>query len=405
MKKERFDISLFSIIFIGFVIGSLCWQLSKVTGIPFYYPSLGLIVVYVLVYRIYVLFRWSVISTLLLYAVLLIYNNLNHFRDVNDIFLFPFGIFNFVFPLFISAVIVELLIEDDKCINMYYYGRIVFYIFVFTSILTIVSELISPGIARTVFVQNTMHRYQLTFSFAGIYGLSFVIATLVGIRKKIDLYDVLFLTLFIGAVVMSAFLINIIFSAVLVISAVIFRMKPKNIGVYIAILFGVMAIVLINISFLDDILPLLSGSKYSEYTHKAEQISNLMQYKDMSALLSIRSGVYYISIESFIKNALFGSGSWLKVAGHSFILDRLGFIGLFGTLFFVVSIFAISKRSASLLPKDYKGLYRIFIYILFLMLLFNPFDDKEFWLIIFVYIPLIITYYINRANKYDVSFK
>jgi len=397
MKKERFKISLFNITFIVFAIGSIFWPFTKITGISTFYPSLALIIVYVFIYRINILFKWSVISTLLLYIVLIMYDVLGHFRDVKEVHLYPFGVFNFVFPFFLSAVVIELLIANKDSNALYFFGRFSLYIIVFTSIMSIIYEIMNPTGARVV-MQDDMGNYIVNFTFSGIYGLSFVMSGIVGIRKKIDVSDVIIYGLFVTALLMSAFLTNIVFALGLVLMAIIFRINPKNIFIYIIVMICVLLFIISNVGVLVDLLPQLPGANKSDYALKAMQIADISQYHDKGAILLIRQEVYALSYESFIKNMFFGSGSWESIAEHSFWLDKLGFIGLFGSSFFLFSIYMIYKRSVSIIDIEHRGLYRIIIATLLLLLFFNPFYDKEFWLIIFVYTPLIMVYYINRAR-------
>lgn len=360
-----------------------------------FYPGVMLVVLYAIVNNGQVLFKKSVLAAFLLYLVLLLFDIANHFNNVEEVHLKPFGIFTFAFPFFLSALIVELILSNQNDKNRLFFGKMVFFIFILNSLFGTISELLSPGVTRNFFLREETSFY-ITFSFGGIYGLPFVIAAFIAIKSKFTLPNIFFMGIMIAAIVLAGFLTSLLITTFLVIAALLVRYKVKNLSLVMFFLLIFVFVLYSNLDFVIDLLPQLPNQSYS---NKVKDLVELSQSgAQTSSFMNIRANVYGASYDAILKHILIGSGSWNDVGKHSFWLDRVGFIGIVGTFFFALPMYLTYTRSILICPVEYRKFYRIIFLLLAALLFLNPFYFVDFWLIIFVYLPLVILYLSHVAK-------
>ena len=331
-----------------------------------------------------------------LLSILKIYDLSGYFIDFPEVHLTYFGVFSLVFPYFLSALIIEnlLILKEDAFPIVIKVAKISLYIIVINSILTIVSELYFPGITRNISARTNFPSWVTTHTFGAIYGLPFILsAILANYRGKKKFFYVAFFII-LGSLLVAGFTTALLFSALFFITALLIRYRVKNIIYFVSFFTILLIVVFNNIAYVIKILPKLPNPVYSQkitdFTMILEGDGN---YTD------IRAGVYQVSLESFRENLLFGSGTWKSVGEHSYFLDRLGLLGFFGTIFFIVVLFNLFNRAILIIPKEGIITYKYWFFILMVLLIFNPFYNFDFWLIMFVYLPFFICYLIIDSKK------
>lgn len=198
------------------------------------------------------------------------------------------------------------------------------------------------------------------------------------------------IVLFILTLIKAAFMTALSISIFCLMLGLLLRFNVKRKFLIIGGMVFFMVIVLFNLQF---ILSLLSNFSGDTYQKKAKEIFELQQASGVTEFITnFRYGVYQRSIDSFLSNPFFGSGDYNYIGQHSYWIDRLGFIGIFGTLFYFFTLLTIYKRSMLLINKDDRQIYRYIMSIFFIIMVLNPFESPDFLLIVFVLIPCIINY-------------
>jgi hypothetical protein len=261
----------------------------------------------------------------------------------------------------------------------------VFYCFLIAIFLSFTTELIFPGISR-VRDLSSLPKLFWTMGFGMIYALPFVAATILtalsGFYKHIIAIGLLIFCAYSGFLTLTLFMfigISIAYYEALgKLARVIFlySVVVVGIGIYIVGIGG------IGVSLLN-VLP------NEAYLQKAEQLGKVNNSAN-GGLEDLRGGVYSISLNSFNQFPFFGVGDYSesKIGYHSFWLDKLGFIGLFGTIPYLIILITFYRYLKKRYFLNDKVWVRLNI-LLFCLLFTNPFQFWDFWIIIYVVLPII----------------
>lgn len=130
---------------------------------------------------------------------------------------------------------------------------------------------------------------------------------------------------------------------------------------------------------------------------RLRSISELLTFQqiDSNSDLANRASLYWLSVETFFKNFLFGVGGKEFgangiVGAHSEILDNYAYYGvLFGTIF-IFYLISVYKNNASSFDGNFKRAYRLIFIAYFVQCLFNTSYNEEMLFVVFFISPSLI---------------
>jgi O-antigen ligase len=137
------------------------------------------------------------------------------------------------------------------------------------------------------------------------------------------------------------------------------------------------------------LLPYFEGTNF--YAH----LGGLMEFCGKTSVVDVtydvegRTGLYKLSLYTFIHNPIFGDAKG-ACGGHNFFLDHFAQMGIIGMAPFLIYMYRRFKFACNVLSKEQRTVYLICI-IGFLMLGFlKGMNGIDFWTYMFVYIPCIL---------------
>ena len=162
------------------------------------------------------------------------------------------------------------------------------------------------------------------------------------------------------------------------------------------------------------ILPLLSPTIMGSILHEAKiAVGNESYYYDKldSFEYSItnegaeevggdwgeRKELYTLSKSGLVGNLIFGTNQ--NVGGHSSFLDRLGLLGLFGIIPFLIFFISQSRFSGNCLPKQSRLYYYEGLFMGILMLSLKSSLQVETMVVLFAVLPITTSYLSNDNIK------
>lgn len=393
LKKSGF----FVIIVYLLIIGQIFQVFKQITQIGTFWPSVILLMIYTIIYNPIAFLKNTNLRVFLLFFVIIIYDNADHLNNLPEVVLNPFGLFSMIFPFFILVLLLENLqvtnYNDEKVISNI--GKFSTIIFIVSVAISLISEIKYPGISREK-DKIILSTWAWSLSFGAIYSLPFLLMTFIALYKgktsKLWLISILIL----GLLIAMGFLTALFLTMMALIVGLLFRFRKKK---YYAVSIIVILIGLFSLSSLNtfiDYLPQLPNAIYQE---KAKDLSVISQTRGTNNIIAgTRQGVYEASIRAIRKNPIFGTGDFNKVGQHSFWLDRFGFIGIFGTSFYIIVILGLFQKARKLLTDSENQFYKLMISLVIGLLFLNPIEWPDFWLVIFFLIPSIIVY-LRRESK------
>lgn len=394
VEKKRMKLTqanLFVFIVTLLIVGQIFQIFTLITRIPTFYPAIALLLLFTVLINPSVFKSSSLLLTLLLFAALSTINMANHLKNLPDVLLEPFGIFTMVFPYLVTAIILENLCIFNRRDNSipYKIGRFFLMIFILSLFITLINEILFPGITRGGNTQN-LPVWAWTLSFGSIYGTPFVLMTIIAFYKGNNIKLFFFILVIFFMLISAGFLTALILSVITSLSGLFFRLNIRK--TYFALsailLFTIFA--LYNLNVFVAFLPDLPNQVYQQ---KAKDLTELQKNESAAELIfSTRQGVYDHSLKAIFRAPFFGTGNYDDIGQHSYWLDKIGFIGLFGIMFYLLVLYSLYKRSILLLNKIEVEFYKILIIIVMGYLFFNPVEWPDFWLIIFILIPSLIIF-------------
>lgn len=384
------------------VIGVNFGLFTRITKIPTFWPSVILIIIITIFANSVVLTSRSVLLTLLLFLVIIIYEYFNHFNGLPDVMTKPFGIFSIVFPYMLVAIIIENLLVLKRYSNtlLSQMGRFSLLIYILALFISVINEISHSGIMRSNFQDHqNLPVWLWTVSFGTLYSMPFILMAIVMLYKGKMSY--LYVIIIVFSVIKSGFTIALFVSGIGLLIATLYRLGIKVFYFNLLIVMVVAVIGLYNTNAIVGFLPELPNTIYSEKSSDIIKIVNNINFIDM--LASTRQGTYDASVNTIIKYPFFGSGDFQDSGQHSYILDRLSFIGFIGTFFYIVVLLTLYRKALLLIPKNAQKAYSYIFLTICILLIFNPIEWPDFWVSIFVILPSIIVYLSNEEDsKYSL---
>lgn len=382
-SRDQIFVAIISLLIIGLIGG---W-VKRLTLLPLYWVSVVLLVAHTIYFNRKIRITNLILFPSLVGLVLVFYDLFGHYNDVPDVYLYPFGPPTDIYPFVLSALI---LINIFSSFRQHYViiklNKISIWLFAIGCAFSLITETFYPGISR-IRDLDEVPRYFWTFTFGTFYSLPFLTLALLSDLRGVRKFLVGFLILAISAY--SGFLTLMIFTLAAILISY-FDSFAKWLKV-LTVFGGVVLITIIgSIGLNRATIAVLSFLPHEEFAAKAahlEEISN-----DNSAdVEDLRGDVYSASVDSFISRPLFGVGSYSErfIGYHSFWLDKLGFIGLFGTLFYLIIFYSFYRYIYNWLYPWVLSWKRVNI-LLFVLLFLNPFQFWDFWIVVYVIVPIII---------------
>lgn len=382
------------------IIGVVFGLFTKLTKIPTFWPSVIVVLLITVFNNPIVLMRRSVLLTYALLSVIIVYDTLGHFNGLPIVATQNIGPLYIIYPYLLVAIIIENLLIFKKNSNaiIIRIGKFGLWVLIVAITISVISEIMFGGIMRSHITQTQdLPFWAWSVSFGTIYSMPFVLMSVIMCYKgkKYTMYIIIFL--FVFTIIRSGFMIALVITGVGSLMALLYRLNIKAFYFNIILVLVVILLSLSNINKIVSFLPKLPNQIYAE---KASDISKINEnHGFIDILASTRQGVYDTSINTFIEHPIFGSGNFIDSGQHSYILDRLSFVGIIGTFSYMVVLFTFFKRSSLLIEKSERKVYGYIIGTMFVFLLFNPIEWPDFWLSMFVIIPSIILYLSKVKDK------
>lgn len=370
------------------LIGLLADWVKRITFLPTYWPAILLLIMYTVKFNPNVFVNRLVITPFVVGIMLIVYSLLGHYENVPDPYVYPFGPMTDVYP-FIMAAIVLLNIErsDNRQRVIRNISKFTIWIILIGFMLSFTTEVLFPGTSR-VRRLDEVPVFFWTMSFGMLYALPFLGLILINFLKGYKKHIVSLLLIFFCA--HSGFLTLTIFM-LFGVSIAYFEKLKKWTRTAITV-FGLILVGLVSSVNLGEVaVSVLSLLPNDVYLEKAEKLTEINDSSN-GDVEDLRGDVYSTSLESFYKYPVFGVGDYStdKIGYHSFWLDKLGFLGIFGTipyLFILITFYFYLK-------KRYFKEDKIWLrsnYLLFFLLFLNPFQFWNFWMIVYVVAPVLKT--------------
>ncbi len=373
---------------------------TRLTKIPTFWPSV-LVVLFITIYtNSVVLALRSVLLTLLLLININVYSIFDHFNGVPETVTNLFGLFTIVYPYLLVAIIIEnlLILKVNDNALTYQIGRFGLGVIIIALTISVISEIMFVGIMRSDFAKLfNLPFWAWSVSFGTFNSMPFILMAIIMFYKGNKYMMYIIISMFIFTIIKSGFMIALVITGVGLLIAFLYRFNIKSFYLNIILLLLIFVLSFSNINNIVSFLPKLPNKIYTE---KATDISKIQENNNyLDILAATRQGVYEKSVNTFAKHPVFGSGYFWDSGGHSYILDRLSFVGIFGTFFYLIVLFTLFKRSCLLIEKSQKKAYVYIMGTIFLFLLFNPIEWPNFWLSVFVILPSIIVYLSKVENR------
>lgn len=253
----------------------------------------------------------------------------------------------------------------------------------------IVSE---PELLRQSDIKGEFHVFGTpAYSLTNAYMLM-VPALMYGIRtsKKWLLLFIIITTVLLCVVVYLSYVSTAIFlSAIAIVLAFLYNNNNEKKIITMIVICIVLLFLYVSGIFeavLDGLVSLFSGTAVQR---KMEDLRNIFLHTNTGGgSLSTRQNLHEISWIAFKNDLLFGS---LPVGGHSSILDRLGGLGLFGFIPYVLIFVYYYKRiSLVLIDKECRFFWTLSNIITFVLLFEKGIFGAEGWFIYLVIIPVFL---------------
>ncbi len=385
------------------IVGQVFQYFTRLTHIPTFYPAVIGLVLYSIYLNPKVFIKPSVVLSLLLYLILVLYDNSNHLNNLPPVLTSPFGIFSMVFPFFISALILEnlLIIVVDNFNVIFQLGKVSLLMVVLTVFVTFASELFFPGITRGGVFTANYPNWVWSMSFGTLYAMPFIFLVIVTYYRINNYGLILISLLFLSMIIRAGYVTALAFIFISTIIGVTLRYNIKEKLLVFLIVFLIGFFIFSNIGSIIQLLPDLPNPVYQE---KAKEFTDLQgNSSSFSDFMSnSRHGVYDETLQNILIDPFFGIGNYDKIGQHSFWLDKFTLLGGVGVLFYLLLILSLYYGANKLLLNSMKVTYNIVFILVLVFLFINPIEWPDFWLIIFVIIPSIIIFLsFTKMNKFE----
>lgn len=183
----------------------------------------------------------------------------------------------------------------------------------------------------------------------------------------------------------------ILFVFLLLISFVWSKRNSYVQNIFLCVFFFIPVVFLLNDSIMLGLLDNLSGivDASSPLHRKIDDMEDSILYDQLEGDLGVRSSLYGLSFETFISHPLWGTLDGEQIGGHSYFLDMFASLGLFGGLFLLWYVIDIIKYMSSFITGDVRAFYFMGIASFFIMGCIKSFSGNDFFVIPFIYLPLL----------------
>ena len=304
---------------------------------------------------------------------------------------------------------------ETRSKNQILIARYAIIISVFIMINTILVNLSSPGIVRSMvgFSSQGAEEESLYYIRMGVSGYAFAqismcLAPVFLFMSKVTkytntkiLYFSLFLlvTYFVFITGITTCLIILLFMLVLYFA----NIKIINISkLLIVIIITSLVLYFIGLTVIEFLLPHFEGTTF--YSHMGGLLEFYGKNTFANDIYNVEDRVssYQDSFGTFLSNPLFGSSTG-KNGGHNYFLDRLARVGIIGVAPLLIFMFYRFKAAFDILSLRTKMLYFICILGFLLLGSLKNLAGIDYWTYMFFYIPCILKYgEMYRANRLSI---
>ena len=381
-------------------IGILLPAFKAYTGIPAFWPAIALVIVYSFAHNPIIFFRSSMLIAI---AILLIYT-LQQFSGKYE-FRAPFGegIKGLFYAYIAPVVLVEIIIYYKNDDFTWRLGKLALLFLVISSTIQLLAEITHPLISRLQNEALSKMSYPwwvVITPFGTINAIPIIIGILVfTIRKKA--FHIICLILLIMVILISGYFTALVYMILIIGAALLIRFSKNKFYFY---LFFSISLVFI-IAFKGEFLQIGQYIPNSIAQDKIAGIQSKLSFGSGNSATDIREQVYQTSLDGFLNNVFWGQKSASKTGQHSYWLDKLSQFGFLGTIPYALFIIIMYKRSLKILPPNLHYVYKFFFIITSAVMIFNPYDFLEFFVIIFAYTPAIAVFLANPVHKPNLAYR
>ena len=240
--------------------------------------------------------------------------------------------------------------------------RLVFFLFVLTSVTTIIGSFVfneaSRALASGDSVGNTVYQIANIGGYGFIYTLALSVPCIVyKINTTKEKKFILVLLLFLVCIIRASYATAIILSLCgLVMSFFLVKLNKTKKSLLIFYLFSLLILVclilILDVEFWDFLIRLTA--KNDTLNFRVRNLRDLVLYQNVTGDIAMRADLYFDSLKAFVKSPITGNvlSSRPNTLGyHSEFLDLLGGCGVLGAGVFVLLVSLFS----SLVFRFYKG--------------------------------------------------
>ncbi len=379
MKVEKLIISIF-------ITGLILNSVFKIVSLPSYYPSIIAIFAIIILKHTDLLFKRSVVFSLLYLYLLMIY-------DLNTVYSelkMPLGLFSLFLPYLMVLLLHELIYKVRNQNIAFHLGKTVFYSMAIMSAISVWTLINNPIAARMNFDSGSTH---YNHSFLGFYFIQFCIVLPFITESKINKNLLIFCSAInFFALMLAGLSTAIVVFFLCVLLVILIRNNNKNF-LYKTLLFIIFFAVVSAYRFLLDIL--VRALPEEIRAAKLAETDSIDFSSFETFLQSYRYGVYYDSWLSFSKFPIWGNDA-IDFGRHSAILDKLGLFGLVGTFFFSIFYFILFNNASKKILSSgrERKFFNYSMFVIFIELLLNPLDIyyTEFFVYYGLFLPVVIKF-------------
>lgn len=310
---------------------------------------------------------------------------------------FDVGIMGNIMEQLIPLALANYFFQGKNSIQSIWFGRFAIAISAFIMLNTIIVDVFTPGIVRSMVMFSAEGKTELglqytkmgvcVYSFAMIsMCLAPVFLYLFKIKRKPVFALLFFLTCYFVYIagISTCLLILLLMLVLFVISS------QNNMKLSIPIILFVISMgYFLGLAIVEFVLPYLEGTNF--YGH----LAGLMEFYGKTTTVTEtydvegRTELYKYSLDTFIHNPLFGNASG-KNGGHNFFLDHFARSGVVGMAPFIIYMVRRFKCALRILSNPSKTIYAICIIGFIILGLLKGMSGIDFWTYMYVYIPCML---------------
>ncbi len=290
-------------------------------------------------------------------------------------------------------------LNEKNNVQTAWFGRFMMAISAFIMLNTIIVDVFTPGIVRSMVMYSAEGQMELGLHYTkmGVCVYSFAMISMCLAPVFLYLFKIKRKPVFALLFLLTCYFVYIsgitTCLLILIVMLVLFFVSSRNnmkLSIPVIVLVVAMGYFL-GLALVELVLPLFEGTTF--YSH----LAGLMEFYGKTTIVTEtydvegRTELYKYSIDTFLHNPLFGSATG-KIGGHNFFLDHFARLGIIGMAPFLVYMFHRFKVALKFLSAETKTVYLICIIGLLILGFLKAMNGIDYWTYMFVYIPCMLKF-------------